>query len=360
MKVFNFDPRQDSTRNYAINGNFDFWQRGTSVTHTPVSNSFTYRADRIRTGVSTSGGASKSITVARSVSVPPTLTYPAKYSMSITNNFATSLVANDSYYPFLTIPEGQFVVELAGGNITFGLWIYSDVARTISTAVSNGAVTQSYVSTIAVSAGWGYYSQVVPFSGVSILNTTDAGMRIIIGAISGVNAQAPSLNSWIAGNYYTASTADNWAASTGEKLRFAQFQIRKGAVSNEDMKNSFSLFAGSYDNELRACQRYYEKSYEAATAPGTATGSGSYYNPRAVSGTTDYFTNTYVVAKRASAGVLTTYSVSTGVANMIRDLSSPADRAITVVQSSTTAFSFSASVVAGAPHAWHWVADSEF
>lgn len=258
MKVFNFDPRQDSLQNYIINGNFDFWQRGTSVTHTPVSNSFTYRADRIRTGVSTSGGASKSITVARSVSVPPTLTYPAKYSMSITNNFATSLVANDSYWPFLTVPEGQFVAELAGGNITFGLWIYSDVARTISTAVSNGAVTQSYVSTIAVSAGWGYYSQVVSLSGISILNTTDAGLRIIIGAISHSGLYAPSLNSWVAGNYYSASTADNWAASTGEKLRFAQFQIRKGAVSAEDMKNSFSLFAGTYDNELRACQRYYE------------------------------------------------------------------------------------------------------
>lgn len=256
MKVFNFDPRQNSTRNYAINGNFDFWQRGTSVTNTPASNSSAYRADRVQSGVSIAGGASKSITVARSASVPPTLTYPAKYSMSVTNNFAQSLAAADGYYPFLTIPEGQFVVELAGGNITFGLWIYSDVARTISTAVSNGAVTQSYVSTIAVSAGWGYYSQVVPFSGVSILNTTDAGMRIIIGAISGVNAQAPSLNSWIAGNYYTASTADNWAATTGEKLRFSQFQIRKGAVSAEDMKNSFSLFAGSYDNELRACQRY--------------------------------------------------------------------------------------------------------
>jgi len=138
----------------------------------------------------------------------------------------------------------------------------------------------------------------------------------------------------------------------------SQLQLRKGVVSADDMKNSFSLFGGTYANELLACQRYYQKSYNVDTPPGTVTNSGSVQIQRVVSTTADYFGVRYTVPMRANAAV-TSYSPSTGAPNVLRQESTNTDIAAVLSQASELGFTLSGSVLAGSPYKFHWTAESE-
>lgn len=372
MKVFDFDPRDNSTRNYIINGNFDFWQRGTSATRTPASSPNGYLADRMQSGVSIGGGASKSITVARAAVVPSGLTVPANYSMQITNNFAQSLAAADSYYPLLTFLEANIAAQLSGGYVTLGFYAYNDVNRTFSVAFNDGAASQSYVTTLSGVAGWSYYTVSVLLNAFTITPSASAGLRIIIGSIGGTGSQAPSLNSWISGNYYVASTADNWASSTGVKMRFAQIQLRQGAVSADDMQKSFSLFGGTYDNELRACQRYYWKSYDVDTAPGSVNvfegAIGSQDITVSAGGSNAFYIPLVFPVRMRGSPVVSMYNPSSGAINSIRNSSGVANVNFSSVSIgsgqggivSTQINTASAGITYGQACQFHFTADADF
>ncbi len=363
MKVFNFDPRQDSTRNYAINGNFDFWQRGTSVTRTQVTGGGRL-ADRFYTGAA--GATAKSITIARSTSVPTGLTYAASYSHELTNNtITTSFTGVDGIEACSTNLEGLFIQPLAGGLATLGFWLESSFAGTVTVAFRNLNSTLSYVTAIAVATGWNYYTVTVNLSAITIPNTTASGLNIVIGALYSPTYQAPVLNAWSAGNYLSHSSATNWAATTGLKFRVAQIQLRKGAVSAEDMKNSFSLFAGSYDNELRACQRYYEKSYNLDVALGSITPNGAFVGVTYGDGVGLHDSKVDMKVTKRVAPVIGIWTVAAGLVSGADVRSSVYNGSATTTLLVGGVSSFTVRSNAYAPNAiagttFHWAADAEF
>lgn len=271
MKTLNFDPRDPYFYNPIINSNFDFWQRigGTSVTRTQASNGTGYSADRFAAAVN--AGAAKSMTIQRSTSLPPSVA-TATYSYQVTNNTAiASFPAGELIACMEHIIEGTFLRPLANTAMTFGFWISSSVPGTYAVAMRRNGSVRSYVTTVTIDTAstWEYKSVNVPWDtgGTAQIYDKTGSFNILIGGISGTTYQAPSLNQWNTGNYFTHSSATNWGATAGAVLRMSQLQLRSGSRNLAEMRDGYVPFAINYIDELRACQRYYEKSFDVDTVP---------------------------------------------------------------------------------------------
>jgi hypothetical protein len=261
-KIFNYDPRDPEFYNPIINGNLDFWQRvdGDAVTRTNSGSTAGYVADRIRNAVSE--GAAKSITIQRSTNIPTT-NYPLTYSCQITNNTAiASFPSNEWIEPFNYSFESIMIRPLVGNNLTLGFWIFSSIAGTYAVAFRRNNFTRSYVTTITVNTAntWEYKIVQIPWD-TAVAQSYDPaspGFNFVIGAVTTTSLQAPILNTWETANRTSHASATNWAATAGAVIRIAQVQLRNGYRSLEDMRDGFIPFAPTYDQELAACQRYFE------------------------------------------------------------------------------------------------------
>jgi hypothetical protein len=72
--------------------------------------------------------------------------------------------------------------------------------------------------------------------------------------------------------------------TAGDFLYITDVQLEKGSSASD-----FTLSTGTVASEIMACQRYYEKTYELDTAPGTDT----YEGHQLISGSTDAGSQTY-------------------------------------------------------------------
>jgi hypothetical protein len=92
-----------------------------------------------------------------------------------------------------------------------------------------------------------------------------------------------------------ASTAgaDDWFEITGVQIDLGTYSATTAP--------SFRRSGGTIQGELAACQRYFEKTYDIATAPGTSTNNGMAMGPMAtVSGSNNINTISYKVQKRTT------------------------------------------------------------
>lgn len=84
------------------------------------------------------------------------------------------------------------------------------------------------------------------------------GLSINVGAITGTGYHVSALNTWQTGNFFSHPSVTNWSATAGAVIRTAQWQLRLGARSNEEMRDSWVPFS-QLDYEW--CLRYFEKTF---------------------------------------------------------------------------------------------------
>jgi len=112
--------------------------------------------------------------------------------------------------------------------------------------------------------------------------------------------------------------------------------------------------------ELALCQRYYEKSYNAADALGTAGANGyeNWYNAQTAASAS--IKVTYKVPKRAAASSLSIYSSATGAAGNLRNITGAADVTASTTASGEAGFLLQTNAVGAlAFYGAHWAASSE-
>jgi len=235
-------------KNRLINGDFRIWQRGTS------SSSSGYLADRWFHNASG--------TYARSTDVPTSQGF--KYSLS------NAVTTGTTYGVTLQRIESVNCYDLGNSDVTLSFWLKSVTGSTTYYAIlyypnsvdDYSAVTVIEQKSFSATTSWAKY--------------TLTYKNISVNAVNGLQVYFFSADDAVAPSYLI----------TG-------IQLEKGSVGT-----GFDL--RPYGTELQLCQRYFEKTYDPATAPGTNTGSSRWwFNGTNDNGGNGYFPIYFKVIKRA-------------------------------------------------------------
>lgn len=263
---------QTGYQNAIINGNFDFWQRGTSVS---LTTSLLYQADRF----SASRSATWTGTYAR-VTDAPTIAqsgFASTYSLRITNGTGASPGSTDTYLVRHPL-EGYDFSQFHRGSGRLQFWVKSSVTGTFVVNLQNSASDRSYVVPYTITQANTWEKKVIDItfdtSGTWLL---DNGLGLIIQwALSvGSSRQTSSTNQWIAGDFRGATGMTQWAVTTGATFQLSQVMLTPGTFDSST-NLTFKRCGRSLGHELELCQRYYEKSYPVDVPPGDAADNYSY------------------------------------------------------------------------------------
>lgn len=228
-----------AAKNKILNSNMAIWQRGTSFS---LSATDTYTADRMRVGTGTGGAA----TVTREAFTPgsaPVAGYESQYYLNI-NQTTQGTSADDHFSQYI-----EDVRTFAGQSITVSVWgkvstgthnLTPQAVQRFGSGGSTAVATSG--STITLTTTWTRYSVTISVPSVSGKTIGDgSSLQIRFGA-----------------------------GTTGTKqFSYWGFQVEAGSTAT-----AFQTATGNPQGELAACQRYYEKSYPQASAPGSVTNAG--------------------------------------------------------------------------------------
>jgi len=219
-------------RNAIINGNFDVWQRGTSFENVP---SGTYTADR---WVYLHDGTGQQHTISRQSFIPGQTDVPNNPSYFVRVS-VTSAASGQTYNVLHQRIES--VRTFAGKTITITFWAKADAARTLAVNFwqnfGSGGASEVGVSgaSFNLTTNWQKFSCTVTIPSIS-------GKVIGPGDNLGVQFFFPTEQTFV--------------------VDIAQVQLNAGDVALPFQPRSFA-------EELALCQRYFEKSYDIDTAPGS-------------------------------------------------------------------------------------------
>lgn len=260
-------------KNAVINGNFDFWQRGSSGN--VVSGGAAYGPDRwmifTPTGVTASW--------ARSAFAVGAGYNEAKFYLGAT---FTGAISGSNFRQRI---EG--VETFAGKTVTVSFYAYATVAQVCTVSLrqnfgTGGAPSAEVLKSGSVNIGTGFQKFSVTL-----------GLDSIAGKVKGTN-----------GNDYL-ELIFSFAAAQNFTAYLASVQVEQCEVATEFDRRHLQ-------QELALCQRYYEKSYDIETPPGTVTAEGSVTSLAPIASTSAYaFSTPFKVTKRVVPSI-TIYRPSTG------------------------------------------------
>lgn len=176
--------------------------------------------------------------------------------------------------------EGFLAAQLMYGTAsaktaTLSFWVRSTITGLFGGAIRNSSNNRSYPFTYTISAAntWEKKSITIPGDTSGVWNRTNLmGIAIFFGLGTGTTYKGPA-GAWAGAEYNDAVGTVNLVATNGANWNITGVQFEAGLTATEFERRDFAT-------ELQLCQRYFEKSYDVETPPGTATNNG------AVSGST--------------------------------------------------------------------------
>jgi hypothetical protein len=230
-------------RNRIINGAMSFWQRATTYSGTP--NPATYTSSDRWNFYSASP-----ITASRSTDVASGFQYSLKLQRP---NAATT--TNNLYT--LQVIESTNMLDLQSQSVTVSFWAKAGANFSASSSVLNFAVNTGTVADQgSASAIGGWTGNAYPIITTATLTTTWTRYTAT-GAVAS-NALEMGVLFWF---------TPTGTAGADDSVYITGVQLEAGSAASP-------FEYRSYGTELALCQRYYTKSFETNTAPGTATSLG--------------------------------------------------------------------------------------
>jgi hypothetical protein len=325
-------------RNFLINANGGLWQRGTSTTIGSVGSG--YQADRFY--------------VYNSIGFPAVITY-AQHAATL----AQSLYAFDIHVS--TAPTSAF-----NGGIYWrqsldnptSMSLYNQTASLSMQIKAQGNVNQV---TIAI----GYETSETKFSGSGANPSNTIAVQTVSVSTSGFTLG--TLNNVALGTSPTTS-GTYWVSCSVTGVSSGHFSdVGNGFFIEQPMLNlgtsaaPFATAGANAGEEIAMAQRFYEKSYDPATAPGTSTSAGV-YRPIAINASNLYNEMvTFKVTKRTTP-TMTAYG-QTGTANEWYDANTSSYSGnVGFINTGTGSFEWDCNNAAMATNhfqAEHWTAEAD-
>jgi hypothetical protein len=303
-----------SAGNLLINGAMQVTQRsavGTAVTGKTTADY--YIADRWRTDINSLGTWS----LTTNNDAPTGSGFRNSFKLACTT--ADASPAAGDYLVVQQKIEGQNLQAIRKGTasaqtLTLSFWVASFQTGTFIVELEDVDNSRSCSKAYSVSASntWEYKTVTFPADTTGVLDN-DSNQSLV-------------LNFWLgAGTTYTSGTLQttwgtttnanrcvgvtNLASSTSNRWNMTGAQLTVGSVATPFEFKSFG-------DELRACQRYYEKSYVQGVTPGTNDSNGLVLGQSSTGGDSYwYFQIEYKVTKRTKDVTATFYN-STGATSL--------------------------------------------
>ena len=346
-------------KNLVINGAFQVAQRGTSSTTSGIAtvdrfgmyHSGIDEAPTQAQGSVTSGGAYDS---------------GFRKCLKVTNGNQTSGGGAAKYIWIQSLFEAQDIAN-SGWNytstssfITVQFWVKSSVAQNFYGYLRSvdGSNYLYPFETGSLSANtWTKVTKTIPGnSNLTFDNDTGHGFQINVFPYLGTGYTGSiSLNAWSAYNSsvripdYTST----WYTTNDATFELTGVQIEVGNVATDFEHRSFA-------QELKLCERYFEKSYNHSVVPGTATDEGlvmwlANRNPGL-----PHTSLRYKTTKRGNPTV-TIFNTNTADSNTLRDKDTATDLTpqVTRLGESGCTIHTNTSVALGNFMAFHYTANSE-
>jgi hypothetical protein len=177
--------------------------------------------------------------------------------MAVTVGVADAALVAADYYLIGQAIEGLMLRGLNWGgaqakSITVSFDAWANASFTLTLAIRNSANNRSWVATFAVTTTRQRFTFTIPGDTAGTwLYDTGKGLEVAIGLATGTTYNAASLNTWLATNVISHSSASNFMAA-GNTLNIKDFQLEFGSVATE-----FEQLPQP-ETVLR-CQRYYQE-----------------------------------------------------------------------------------------------------
>ena len=259
-------------RNIIINGDMSIAQRATSASS--ISSSGYQTVDRFINEMDAAG----TWTISQSTTVPSGQGFATSLKMDCTT--ANGSLSAGSYNIFSQRLEGQNLQYLKFGtssaeSLTLSFWVRSNKTGTYTLEINSFATNKSQSQTYTILSADTWEKKTVTFTGDTAT------------AIANDNARSLNLMFWLAaGTTYTSGTLNTSFNTKTDANRVSSSQVNLAdSTSNEWYITGVQLEVGTaasdfeflpVDANLGRCQRYFEKSYQMADAPGTSGSGGSY------------------------------------------------------------------------------------
>lgn len=322
-------------KNAIINGDYRINQRLFSSTTT----SATYGFDRWTTFIAGDGTCTYSAQTFTAGTAPVVGYEAINFARLLTASQTTSAVASRLEQSI------EDVRTFANQTITISFWAKAasgtpKIAVEMTQGFGSGGSTSvnTYAGQVTLSTSWARYSVTVAIPSISgkTIGTGSALItRLYVSAGSDFNARTGSLG-------IQNNTFDIWGV-----------QVESGSTATP-----FQTATGSLEGELAACQRYYEKSYDQATALGTSTNTGASAGTRASGG---WATPIRFAVTKRSTPTVTVYSTATGTSARIRNRDAGSDEVASASDIGQTGLPNVSGTggTAGVLYTWQWEASAE-
>ena len=218
--------------NLIAGGSFDIWQRGTG----PFTSGAIYTSDRFYVYSQSSYSLSQESSV-----VPEGATYAAKITTTAGSSFANMQFAL----------EQSEVEKLAGKTVTFSVYLRANATYNGTTALQ---ILYNATGNTQTGGTWALVS------GAATTHTPSTSAYTRVSVTGTIPTSAKGLAFYIGQQSVLAN---------GSILYIGLAKAELGSVATP-----FVRCGGTIQGELAATMRYFQKSYEQATAPATATNNG--------------------------------------------------------------------------------------
>jgi hypothetical protein len=325
-------PNSSFLRNRIINGDMVIDQRNAGASVTPGDGNFTL--DRWKMSLAQ---ASK-LSVQRSTVASTGFVN----SLLATSLSAYSLLTGDTFGVYQPI-EGFNVADLGWGTanaqtVTVSFWVRGSLTGTYSVAVYNAAGNRSCVVSYVINAAntWEYKTVTITGDTTGTWATDNtAGIQVRWDLGSGATYGGATSGTWNAGLKLAVTGQTSVVGTNGATFYLTGVQLEVGTAATPFERRQ-------YGQELALCQRYYEKSYNINTVPGSSSDSlrfeGLIGFAKPVSSFNEEFTTRFSVGKRSSTTVVV-FNPDTGASGGYRDFTNSANRTgILILDAGTSGF----------------------